>query len=76
MKIWRMRTAWRIPKAKITHSDHVIIMAFPLQQCLHERASMVGSYVHCLPCYRMSKIVCVCVCVYIYICKNGGNFGK
>jgi len=40
MTIWRMRIACWIPKATDTHSEYVIIIAFPLQQYLHERASM------------------------------------
>jgi len=39
--IWRMRIACWIPKATDTHSEHVILIAFPLQQRLHERASML-----------------------------------
>jgi hypothetical protein len=35
---WRMPIAWWILKATDTHSEYVIIMAFPLQQWLHERA--------------------------------------
>ena len=39
--LWRMRIACWIPKATDTHSEHVILIAFPLQQRLHERASML-----------------------------------
>jgi hypothetical protein len=41
MTIWRMRIARWIPKATDTHSEYVILIAFPLQQWLHERASML-----------------------------------
>ena len=41
MTIWRMRIARWIPKATDTPSDHIIIIAFPLQQWLHERAGML-----------------------------------
>jgi len=41
MKTWRMRIACWIPKAINTHSECVIIIAFPLQQWFHERASML-----------------------------------
>ena len=37
MAMWRMRIACWIPKATNTHSAYVIILAFPLQQWLHER---------------------------------------
>ena len=39
--IWRMRIECWIPKATDTHSEYVIRIAFPLQQWLHERASML-----------------------------------
>jgi hypothetical protein len=36
---WRMRISCWIPKAADTHSEYVLILiAFPLQQWLHERA--------------------------------------
>jgi hypothetical protein len=38
MTIWRMRFACWIPNATNTHSEYVILIAFPLQQWLHERA--------------------------------------
>jgi len=41
MTIWRLRIACRIPKATNTHSECVTLIAFPLQQWLHERASML-----------------------------------
>jgi hypothetical protein len=36
-----MRSACCIPKAANTHSEYVILTAFPLQQRFHERASML-----------------------------------
>ena len=49
MKIWRMRIACWMTKAKNTHSECVIfIVASPLQQWLHERVSMQLSYEKCL----------------------------
>jgi hypothetical protein len=39
--IRRMRIACLIPKATNTCLDHVILIAFPLQQWLHERVSML-----------------------------------
>ena len=39
--IWRMRITCWINKATNTHSEYVIIIAFSLQQWLHERASML-----------------------------------
>jgi hypothetical protein len=36
-----MRAACCIPKATNTHSNYVTLIAFPLQQRLHKRASML-----------------------------------
>jgi hypothetical protein len=46
---WRTRIASRINKATNTHSEYVITFAFPLQQWLNERASMLRPmYTACL----------------------------
>ena len=41
MTIWRMCIACWVPKATNTHSEYVILIAFPLQQWFHERASVL-----------------------------------
>jgi hypothetical protein len=41
MTIWSMRYECCITKATDTHSEYVILIAFPRQQRLHERASML-----------------------------------
>jgi hypothetical protein len=41
MTVWRLRIASRVPKATDTHSEYVIPAAFPLQQWLHESASVL-----------------------------------
>jgi hypothetical protein len=41
MAIWRVRITCWIPKATNTHSEYVILIAFPLQQWLHESALML-----------------------------------
>jgi hypothetical protein len=41
IKIWRTRVALSIPKTTNTHSYYVMCIAFPLQQWLHQRASML-----------------------------------
>jgi hypothetical protein len=49
MTIWRKRIACWIPKATNTHSRYAILITFPLQQWLHERASMLRyTYIACL----------------------------
>jgi hypothetical protein len=47
-----MRIACCITKARNTHSEDVVRIAFPLQQWLHEHSSMLRLYVHCLSCCR------------------------
>jgi len=49
MTIWLMRIACWIPKATNTHSEHVISIAFPLQQLMKESALMLRyTYIACL----------------------------
>ena len=48
MTIQRMLIAYWIPKATDTHSKYVIFIAFPSQQWLQERVSMLRLYLHCL----------------------------
>jgi hypothetical protein len=49
MTIWRMPIACWITKTTDTRSEYVTIIAFPLQQWLHEHASMLRyTYVTCL----------------------------
>jgi hypothetical protein len=47
--IRRVRFACWITKATDTHSEYVILIAFPRQQWLRERALVLCLYVHCLP---------------------------
>jgi len=41
MTTWLIRIAFWIPKATDTHSGYVILIPFPQQQWLHERASLL-----------------------------------
>ena len=51
MTIWRLRIACWIPKATNTHCNCAIIIAFPTQQRLQERASLLRyTYTACLFC--------------------------
>jgi len=40
MTLWCMRIECSIAKARNTHSEYVILIAFPLQQWLHKSASV------------------------------------
>jgi hypothetical protein len=54
--IWHVRIACWIPQATNTHSQYVVLIALPLQQRLHERASTPRyTYIVCL-LYRQMHI--------------------
>jgi len=44
--IQHMRISCWITKATHTYSEYVVLIAFPLQQWLHERASLLRLYAH------------------------------
>ena len=61
LTMWRMRFSCWMPKDTDTHSEYVILIAFPLQQWLQERASLfrymhIARLVVSLPC--VSYISC------------------
>jgi hypothetical protein len=57
MIMWRMCIAWWIPNATNTHSEYVILIAFPLQQWLHEHACMLRyTYIACDVCVTLSAM--------------------
>jgi len=77
MTIWRMHIACSLPKATNTHSQYAVLTAFPLQQWLHEHASMLRytyiAFVTCRPArgadWRTSALRCkVSVRDYRYVC--------
>ena len=67
MTIWRMRITCWIPNVTNTHPGYVTFIALPLQQWLHECASML--------CYTYTG--CIVIYVYkeyalpFYICIHG-----
>jgi hypothetical protein len=56
--IRRMRFACWITKATNTHTEYVILIAFPRQQWLRERALILLFYVHCVSCYSKPGLCC------------------
>jgi len=56
MTIWRMRIACWILKATNTNLECIIIIAFPLQQWLHERPKLLR--------YTRTYIACVVLIPY------------
>jgi len=51
MAIWRMRFPCLLTKATDTHSEYVILIAFPWQKWLARRRLYVTLRVHCRSCY-------------------------
>jgi hypothetical protein len=68
MVIWRLRIVFWIPKATNTHTGCVIIIAFPLQQRLHERASVLR-YTNVPQCYVTRTRLSVTLHVHCMSCK-------
>ena len=57
MTMWLMRIARWIPKGYKTHSGYVILLVFPRQQWLYERASMLRyTYIACLINSTISQV--------------------
>jgi len=52
--MWHMSIIYWIPKAKNRPSEYVILMIFPLKQCLEERATMLGYRYIALPLVNTS----------------------
>jgi hypothetical protein len=54
MTIWRMQLTCWINKAEDTHSEYVLLIAFPLQQRFHERPQCcVIRTIHYLSCFHI-----------------------
>ena len=62
MTIWRIRIACWIPKATDTHSQYVIIIAFPLQHWLTRTDHNVELYIACLVCYSVLLYIAAETC--------------
>ena len=59
MTIRRMRIACWLPRATNTHSEYEILIACPLQQWLHRRASMLRYKYIVSPVYvALNKHIC------------------
>jgi hypothetical protein len=54
--IRHMRVACWVPKATNTHSEYVVLIAFPLQQWLHESASLLRyTYIVCIVQFSLEE---------------------
>jgi len=58
MTKWRMYISRWVPKATNTHSEYVIPIAFPLQQRMYERASMLR-YTYIAACLVITMGECL-----------------
>jgi len=82
MSAYNIQTPWNYPEESIQHSEHgvslksiIIYIAFPLQQWLHEHASILRRTYICLSCYWLISSkwtenlwLCNCIC-YTYKLK-------
>jgi hypothetical protein len=68
MTIWRKHVTCWLPKATNTHSQHVIIIVFPLQHWLHERSLMLRyKQTDCLFETQQQRILCLTQTEFLYI---------
>jgi hypothetical protein len=58
-KIRRMRFAFRMTKATDTHSEYLILIAFPRQQWLRERVSMLP-YMYIVSLVNLTTDISLC----------------
>jgi len=65
-----MRFAFWITKATDTHSEYVIIIAFPLQPWYLECASMLRSNVHFI-CYNLDGVCLLRGTNSVFTCNSG-----
>ena len=57
--IWIVCIVCWIPKAKDTHSEYAILIAFPCHQWLHESASLLRyTYIACLVIIESERVYC------------------
>jgi len=64
LTIWRIRIACWIPKATNTYSGYVILIAFTLQEWLHEcttvlRYTYIACHVQCSRCFKTLRFWCL-----------------
>jgi len=71
--MWRVRTACWIRKATKTHSEYVIVIAFPRQLRLRERASILHLYLLCLSGVSFSALCTSITKIYTYKWEHNGR---
>jgi hypothetical protein len=76
MTICRMRIACWIPEATNTHTGCVKLIAFPLQQWLYERASMLRYTLYCLSCFVLLRIKNKCEELKGHFCSRKKSYSR
>ena len=78
MKIWRMRFACWIRNATDSHPEYVTLIAFPLQQWLHERVWMLRHTYSTLPVlsYSLKFVPCVSWEPFRFLRTRGVDYCK
>jgi hypothetical protein len=69
-----MRIACRILKATNTHSKYVILIAFPRQRWLRERASKIRTYIACLVSIALRTYIACLVSIALGFILNDVPF--
>jgi len=73
--LWPMCFARRIKKATNTHSAYVILIAFPLQQWLRERASILRyTYIACLVYMFHCHLILQADNYFLHFLEGSGTF--
>ena len=64
---WRMHIACWVPKATDTLSEYIILIAFPLQQWLRERASVLRTRTFILLFFILQSLCIFLQMLFLYI---------
>lgn len=71
MTVWRMRITYWVTNARDTHSEYLILTAFPRQQWFPEGTSVLRLHVHCPSCYHhhrfyylISKLIIIIIAIF------------
>jgi hypothetical protein len=70
-----LRIAYWIPKGTSTHSEYVMLVAFPMQQWLRERASVLRyTYIASLLIFKKNPHCLLCVSSFQYVFHHSDYF--
>jgi len=69
MTVWCMCIACWIPKATNTHSEYIILIAFPLQQLLHKHYMYIACLVYLQNVVQSFMVQVLSVFSYVPMCS-------